>query len=147
MIYRAVSFVSRVDSDNKRAFLNFLIRRSLNQNQLLRIFADRTGLEPATSAVTGRHSNQLNYRSFREEANPLQMDGKDKGEILYSQDKIELRPDQKKLSIKLPFPITSLLSILVTSLSSASSTYSKHSNVSPDTISINLLCSSSFMIP
>ena len=29
----------------------------------IRIFADRTGLEPATSAVTGRHSNQLNYRS------------------------------------------------------------------------------------
>ena len=27
--------------------------------------ADRTGLEPATSAVTGRHSNQLNYRSFQ----------------------------------------------------------------------------------
>ncbi len=27
-------------------------------------FADRTGLEPATSAVTGQHSNQLNYRSF-----------------------------------------------------------------------------------
>ena len=27
--------------------------------------ADRTGLEPATSAVTGRHSNQLNYRSLR----------------------------------------------------------------------------------
>ncbi len=27
-------------------------------------FADRTGLEPATSCVTGRHSNQLNYRSF-----------------------------------------------------------------------------------
>ena len=27
------------------------------------LFADRTGLEPATSAVTGRHSNQLNYRS------------------------------------------------------------------------------------
>ena len=24
--------------------------------------AQRTGLEPATSAVTGRHSNQLNYR-------------------------------------------------------------------------------------
>src|SRR5690349_343407 len=30
----------------------------------MRAFADRTGLEPATSAVTGRHSNQLNYRSF-----------------------------------------------------------------------------------
>ena len=29
----------------------------------MRLFADRTGLEPATSAVTGRHSNQLNYRS------------------------------------------------------------------------------------
>ena len=28
------------------------------------ILADRTGLEPATSAVTGRHSNQLNYRSL-----------------------------------------------------------------------------------
>ncbi len=30
------------------------------------ILADRTGLEPATSAVTGRHSNQLNYRSFQQ---------------------------------------------------------------------------------
>jgi hypothetical protein len=30
---------------------------------ILSNFADRTGLEPATSAVTGRHSNQLNYRS------------------------------------------------------------------------------------
>ena len=30
---------------------------------LMFIEADRTGLEPATSAVTGRHSNQLNYRS------------------------------------------------------------------------------------
>ena len=25
--------------------------------------AERTGLEPATSGVTGRHSDQLNYRS------------------------------------------------------------------------------------
>jgi hypothetical protein len=31
--------------------------------QVKAVFADRTGLEPATSAVTGRHSNQLNYRS------------------------------------------------------------------------------------
>ena len=30
---------------------------------LFRHMADRTGLEPATSGVTGRHSNQLNYRS------------------------------------------------------------------------------------
>ena len=27
------------------------------------LVADRTGLEPATSGVTGRHSNRLNYRS------------------------------------------------------------------------------------
>ena len=27
------------------------------------LLAERTGLEPATSCVTGRHSNQLNYRS------------------------------------------------------------------------------------
>ena len=26
-------------------------------------FAEWTGLEPATSCVTGRHSNQLNYHS------------------------------------------------------------------------------------
>ncbi len=25
--------------------------------------AERTGLEPATSGVTGQHSNRLNYRS------------------------------------------------------------------------------------
>ena len=27
------------------------------------LLAERTGLEPATSCVTGRHSNQLNYHS------------------------------------------------------------------------------------
>lgn len=27
------------------------------------VLAERTGLEPATSDVTGRHSNQLNYHS------------------------------------------------------------------------------------
>ena len=36
--------------------------RNIGKGFLL-FFADRTGLEPATSAVTGRHSNQLNYRS------------------------------------------------------------------------------------
>ncbi|SBV35155.1 hypothetical protein STPYR_10085 [uncultured Stenotrophomonas sp.] len=29
----------------------------------LQSMAERTGLEPATSGVTGQHSNQLNYRS------------------------------------------------------------------------------------
>jgi hypothetical protein len=33
------------------------------------MLAERTGLEPATPGVTGRYSNQLNYRSFF--ANPL----------------------------------------------------------------------------
>jgi hypothetical protein len=36
-------------------------KRALKKSAL---FADRTGLEPATSAVTGQHSNQLNYRSL-----------------------------------------------------------------------------------
>ena len=31
--------------------------------RLFKIVADRTGLEPATPGVTGRYSNQLNYRS------------------------------------------------------------------------------------
>ena len=31
---------------------------------LFGLFAVRTGLEPATSCVTGRHSNQLNYRTL-----------------------------------------------------------------------------------
>ncbi len=31
----------------------------------LELVADRTGLEPATSGVTGRHSNRLNYRSAK----------------------------------------------------------------------------------
>ena len=30
----------------------------------LNLLAGLTGLEPATSCVTGRHSNQLNYRSM-----------------------------------------------------------------------------------
>ena len=30
---------------------------------LLDFMAERTGLEPATPGVTGRYSNQLNYRS------------------------------------------------------------------------------------
>ena len=45
------------------------IKRPIPKNEkrlslLITFFADWTGLEPATSAVTGRHSNQLNYQSF-----------------------------------------------------------------------------------
>ena len=32
--------------------------------ELLQISAVRTGLEPATPGVTGRYSNQLNYRTI-----------------------------------------------------------------------------------
>ncbi len=34
-----------------------------------KILADRTGFEPATSSVTGKHSNQLNYRSLKARKN------------------------------------------------------------------------------
>ena len=34
-----------------------------SQYQVLTRLAERTGLEPAISGVTGRHSNRLNYRS------------------------------------------------------------------------------------
>ena len=33
--------------------------------QLKQVMAERTGLEPATPGVTGRYSNQLNYRSWQ----------------------------------------------------------------------------------
>ncbi len=49
-------------------------RKILIYKTLIIVFADRTGLEPATSAVTGRHSNQLNYRSIS-----VFSVGKDKG--------------------------------------------------------------------
>ena len=46
-------------------FLSLLITLTMGfnyENLLTQILAGRTGLEPATSCVTGRHSNQLNYR-------------------------------------------------------------------------------------
>jgi hypothetical protein len=36
----------------------------INESEKTAIIAERTGLEPATSYVTGRRSNQLNYRSI-----------------------------------------------------------------------------------
>ena len=44
-------------------------------------FADWTGLEPATSAVTGRHSNQLNYQSF------FRWGGKNRGLFFFAKNK------------------------------------------------------------
>ena len=38
--------------------------KSLTYKAFTILKAVRTGLEPATSCVTGRHSNQLNYRTF-----------------------------------------------------------------------------------
>ena len=45
-------------------------RRAFVQDSIGKL-AERTGLEPATSGVTGQHSNQLNYRSvpFRNRSN------------------------------------------------------------------------------
>ena len=51
-------------SDNKSDNTYIKNPRRLNIYKGFRqFFADWTGLEPATSAVTGRHSNQLNYQS------------------------------------------------------------------------------------
>jgi hypothetical protein len=38
--------------------------RITNSSQVLKGMAGTTGLEPATSAVTGQRSNQLNYVPF-----------------------------------------------------------------------------------
>jgi hypothetical protein len=56
-------------------------KKPIENQWVMFIFADRTGLEPATSAVTGRHSNQLNYRSKPPKTtfSGRFQDGKDKG--------------------------------------------------------------------
>ncbi len=57
------------------------IKKPLDNQGVKFRFADRTGLEPATSAVTGRRSNQLNYRSKPPKTafTGRFQDGKDKG--------------------------------------------------------------------
>ncbi len=54
-VFATIANVSKSCVGIKKGTPPFLWGKSLS--------ADRTGLEPATSAVTGRHSNQLNYRS------------------------------------------------------------------------------------
>ena len=44
-----------------RELRNFVVLR--NVSLCFEKMAERTGLEPATPGVTGRYSNQLNYRS------------------------------------------------------------------------------------
>src|SRR3954466_6686735 len=60
---KVVTFFTR----NGNLFGNLLQNKKACKFKTYRLIivleADRTGLEPATSAVTGRHSNQLNYRS------------------------------------------------------------------------------------
>ncbi len=51
---------------NKRVKTAFKTKKDTIPLRFSRL-ADRTGLEPATSCVTGRCSNQLNYRSAKEE--------------------------------------------------------------------------------
>ena len=57
------------------------MKKPIENQWVMFFFADRTGLEPATSAVTGRHSNQLNYRSKPPKTafTGRFQDGKDKG--------------------------------------------------------------------
>lgn len=55
-VFELIASLTRTSENEKRGQTSELFRLSP--------LADRTGLEPATSAVTGRRSNQLNYRSF-----------------------------------------------------------------------------------
>ncbi len=43
--------------------------------------AERTGLEPATSGVTGRRSNRLNYRSTEDSASGGKQSGDPKRRV------------------------------------------------------------------
>ena len=60
---------ARHRSPHSGAFVRLYRANTLDSNDKgatrapLRIMAEWTGLEPATSGVTGQHSNQLNYRS------------------------------------------------------------------------------------
>ena len=49
------------DSINPRDCLHKEGRTEASQEE--KMLAERTGLEPATTGVTGQYSNQLNYRS------------------------------------------------------------------------------------
>ncbi len=48
---------------NQTRFVMRTQKRVPSDTLLRYLLAERTGLEPATPGVTGRYSNQLNYRS------------------------------------------------------------------------------------
>ncbi len=56
-------FVNAIFALEKRHLFRHLTSKNDEDPHWVRVLADWTGLEPATSAVTGRHSNQLNYQS------------------------------------------------------------------------------------
>ena len=64
---RVLCIIRFQDSDVKSRLVEEKEKASqvLNFNNLARLSAVRKGLEPSTSGVTGRHSNQLNYRTLR----------------------------------------------------------------------------------
>ena len=65
LLHRSSSLFS-----NKISFeVSLLALLFFGQNQL---FAVRTGLEPATPGVTGRYSNQLNYRTIVQTFEPME---------------------------------------------------------------------------
>ena len=61
---RTSGCVEKVQKQKPRLWRGFAAILPLLGNNI-DLLAERTGLEPATSCVTGRHSNQLNYHSIK----------------------------------------------------------------------------------
>ena len=62
----------------------WIFRKNKGENLLIFSFpAVRTGLEPATPCVTGRYSNQLNYRTFLRSATRLSAELRCKDSIIF----------------------------------------------------------------
>ncbi len=57
--------------------------------------AERTGLEPATPGVTGRYSNQLNYRSNRA------LSARERGELYPTVGSVSSNPTQPSFDDRL----------------------------------------------